>query len=124
MRDRKGLFNQGDDNREMRSIKFTDVSEIRVRDLTAYVREAVKLNEQGAKVAPRKKPVRVPKDLKEALEADPAAHGFFRSLAPGYRREFVTWVTSAKREATREKRIRETVAKCAREERLNDRYRR
>jgi uncharacterized protein YdeI (YjbR/CyaY-like superfamily) len=44
----------------------------------------------------------------------PAAHEYFRARAPGYRRGAVHWVTSAKREETRQKRMR-TLVECSEE---------
>lgn len=123
MGDARGLFNQGFDNEYTRSVKFRTFEEIDAVAVRAYVREAVLLNGTGAKI-PRKKPeAEVPADLAAAFGETPGARAFFDGLTPGYRREFVTWITDAKRAPTREKRIRETVAKCARGERLNDRYR-
>ena len=59
-----------------------------------------------------------PADFAAALEADSAAGAFFASLAPRYRREFVGWNTSAKRDATRERRVREAVGLLAARKKL------
>ena len=123
MKDPKQLFRDAADNQGSRSIKFTDVSEIDAKAIVAYVRQAVKLNTTGRKVVVKKAAPRLPADLQQALADDPAAREFFDGLAPGYRREFIEWVTTAKRDATRAKRIAGTVEKCARGEKLNDKYR-
>jgi predicted RNA-binding protein (virulence factor B family) len=49
--------------------------------------------------------VEVPADLQEALEAQPAAHAYFNRLSYSHQREYVQWITQAKREQTREDRI-------------------
>jgi len=123
MEDPKKLFRDAADKKGSRSIKFTDVSGINDAAVKAYVRQAVKLNRAGQKVAVKKPAVRLPADLKRAMEASSGAKRFFDALAPGYRREFIEWVTTAKREATREQRVAGTVEKCARGEKLNDKYR-
>ncbi|GAA0221363.1 YdeI/OmpD-associated family protein [Cryptosporangium japonicum] len=53
--------------------------------------------------------VEVPADLAAALAADPAAGAAFTGLAYSHRKEFVRWVTEAKREATRADRVGKTV---------------
>lgn len=53
--------------------------------------------------------VDVPAELAAALAADEAAAAAFEGLAYTHRKEFATWVASAKREATRERRVTETL---------------
>lgn len=53
--------------------------------------------------------VDVPEDLAAALGADPAVAKAFEALAYSHRKEFVRWVTEAKREATRADRVATTV---------------
>jgi uncharacterized protein YdeI (YjbR/CyaY-like superfamily) len=52
---------------------------------------------------------RMPKDLKDALDADPRARKNFSALAESYRRNYIAWVVGAKTEATRGKRIAKVV---------------
>ena len=47
------------------------------------------------------------------LRADPAAWGFFQAQPPSYRRAAAHWVTSAKREETRRRRLAQLVADSA-----------
>jgi len=49
--------------------------------------------------------VAVPPDLGAALAADPAAGAFYRQLSYTRQREYVQWLTAAKREETRRSRI-------------------
>jgi uncharacterized protein YdeI (YjbR/CyaY-like superfamily) len=51
----------------------------------------------------------LPPDLEAALKEDEVARAAFEKLAPSHKRQYIYWITSAKTEATREKRIRETV---------------
>ena len=53
--------------------------------------------------------VEVPADLAAALAADPAAEAAFTALSYTHRKEWVGWVTDAKRDATRADRIARTV---------------
>jgi hypothetical protein len=62
-------------------------------------------------LAPRT--VEVPEDLAALLSADSAAQGTFDGLAPGQRKEWVRWVTEAKRAETRADRVAKTVEALA-----------
>jgi hypothetical protein len=57
--------------------------------------------------------VEVPDDLAALLAADPAARSTFDGLAPGQRKEWVRWVTEAKRPETRADRLAKTVEALA-----------
>jgi uncharacterized protein YdeI (YjbR/CyaY-like superfamily) len=52
----------------------------------------------------------LPDYIVRALKKSPKAWQSFQVLAPGYRRYFVAWIHTAKREETRERRIRESIA--------------
>jgi uncharacterized protein YdeI (YjbR/CyaY-like superfamily) len=79
------------------------------RTLTAWLKKAVKLNEEGVKaprsVRPPKPPVRVPQDLKSALARNAKARAAFEGFSPSHRREYVEWIEDAKRDDTRRKRL-------------------
>jgi antitoxin component of MazEF toxin-antitoxin module len=55
--------------------------------------------------APRE--VDVPADLAESLARDDAAKTFFEGLTPSQKKAYVTWVESAKKAETRERRVAE-----------------
>jgi hypothetical protein len=55
------------------------------------------------------RPVEVPDDLTAALAGDAEAKKAFAALAPSHRKEFVRWITEAKREATRSQRVAKTL---------------
>ncbi|MBM3771622.1 MAG: YdeI/OmpD-associated family protein [Acidimicrobiia bacterium] len=52
---------------------------------------------------------RLPAYVAKAFKADISAWRYFQSLAPTYRRQFVAWIHTAKRPATRERRIGEVI---------------
>ena len=60
----------------------------------------------------------VPRYIERAFKAEPAAWRFFETLAPSYRRAYVGWIDAAKREETKERRLREAVARLAKGEKL------
>ena len=53
--------------------------------------------------------VEVPPDLQQALEADPVAHAYFNRLSYTHQKEYVRWITEAKRNETRQRRVQQTV---------------
>ena len=83
--------------------------------IVAYTKEAVGLNEAGVKSAPNKrntKPRAAPKapaDLAAALEKNKKAAATFKAFSPSNKREYVEWITEAKREATRGKRLAQAI---------------
>ena len=56
---------------------------------------------------PKSKEVEVPRFVSDTLKKTPRAFENFNALAPSYRREYVNWITQAKRDETRERRLRE-----------------
>jgi uncharacterized protein YdeI (YjbR/CyaY-like superfamily) len=54
----------------------------------------------------------VPDDLQAALDADPIASGNFAAFSASKKKPLLFWIASAKRPATRQKRIAETVRRA------------
>jgi hypothetical protein len=77
--------------------------------LTRLIKAAAQLNDRGVtlKRAPAgsKGPVRPPADLVTALGRNPKAKATFDAFPPGQKREYVEWITEAKLETTRSKRL-------------------
>jgi uncharacterized protein YdeI (YjbR/CyaY-like superfamily) len=82
--------------------------------LLALIKEAAQMNEQGIKKArPAAKAPKAalpePAELTTALKRNKKARTAFDAFPPSHRREYIEWITEAKTEATREKRIATTV---------------
>jgi uncharacterized protein YdeI (YjbR/CyaY-like superfamily) len=76
--------------------------------LVRYVKAAIALNEQSVKVPrvlKKKAPLETPADLQAALKKNAKARATFDALTPSKQREYVEWLTEAKREATRSARL-------------------
>ena len=77
--------------------------------LTAYIRKAAKLNEEGIKplrAKPKPRPeVAMPDDLGSALKRNRKAATAFAAFSPSQRRDYIDWIVDAKREETRAKRL-------------------
>ncbi|HEY0242893.1 MAG TPA: YdeI/OmpD-associated family protein [Gemmatimonadaceae bacterium] len=77
--------------------------------LKGYIRKAKELNDEGIRTerAQRsKKPeLAVPGYMRAALRRNKKAEAAFDSFSPSHRREYIEWITEAKTEPTREKRL-------------------
>ena len=97
------------------------------RELTGYIKQAMKLIDEGAKrpVAPKsqaKPPVEAPEDLLAALRTNAKARATFEGFPPSCKREYIEWITEAKRAETRAKRLAQTVEWLAEGKRRNWKY--
>jgi len=96
-----------------RIVSLSDLPSDKV--LIGYVKQAVRLNEQGVN-APRtprplkKKPLITPPDLATALKKNKKALETFADFSPSHKREYIEWITEAKREETRTKRLETAIA--------------
>ncbi len=52
----------------------------------------------------------MPRDLQDAVDADPEAHAAFERLSYTHRKEYVGWIAEAKRQETRRRRVAKAVA--------------
>ena len=77
--------------------------------LTASIRKAATLNDDGVKVVKpkrtEKKELTTPPDLAAALKKNRAAQKTFDSFSYSHKKEYVEWITEAKRDETRRKRL-------------------
>jgi uncharacterized protein YdeI (YjbR/CyaY-like superfamily) len=90
--------------------RMTEAGLLRVRDA----------EKRGTWSAPesRSRNLQIPSFLSDALATNPRAAMNFQRMAGSYRDQFVAWVASAKTEATRRKRVLETLERLERNEKL------
>ncbi|HEV2866085.1 MAG TPA: YdeI/OmpD-associated family protein [Allosphingosinicella sp.] len=106
--------------------RLTSIEDLPPRaELEALVRKAMALAEAGVK-PPREKskkdPFSVPQDLRAALDQNAAAAVTFDAFPPSAQREYVEWITEAKREETRTKRLNQAIEWLAEGKRRNWKY--
>lgn len=113
MSDPKGILSP--ERTGMGGNRVNDLKELPSKKvIVEYVKEAIRLNEEGVKVerAPSTrsaKPLEVPGDLAAALKKDKKARATFDKFPPSHQREYVEWITEAKQEATRQKRLAQAI---------------
>jgi uncharacterized protein YdeI (YjbR/CyaY-like superfamily) len=79
--------------------------------MLGYVKKAMQLIEQGVTSPTRSKdakprpPIKPPAWFLAALKKDKKAAAHFQAFTPGKQREYLEWLTEAKTDATREKRL-------------------
>lgn len=84
------------------------------KTLVAYVKKAAALNEAGVKAPGRtqpkkRKPLPTPADFTAALKKNAKARTTFENFSPSHRREYIEWITEAKREETRKERLAKSI---------------
>ncbi|MDP2385854.1 MAG: YdeI/OmpD-associated family protein [Bacteroidota bacterium] len=80
------------------------------KKMIAYIKEAMKLNNDGVKLPSKVKAVvktemEIPTWFATVLKRDTKAKNQFDAFTPGKRKEYIEWLVDAKTEATREKRL-------------------
>lgn len=109
--------------------RLTQVSDLPPKkELAGYVKRAAALNDAGIKPertpmrgAP-KPPAKAPADLAAALKKSKKAQATFDAFSPSAKREYVEWVTEAKTEDTRARRIQTAVEWMAEGKQRNWKY--
>jgi uncharacterized protein YdeI (YjbR/CyaY-like superfamily) len=94
--------------------RITSIADLPAKSVLArYVKRAVALNEAGIKSerrrTARKAPLKVPADLAAAFKRNGKAKKTFDAFSPSQRREYVEWLTEAKRPETRAQRLAQAI---------------
>ena len=98
--------------------RITKVSDLPPKTVIAgYVKEAMRLNEQGVKGTSRMKPraaktpkeIVVPDALAAALKKNRKARETFEAFSPSHKREYAQWIADAKGEDTRLRRVQTAI---------------
>ena len=83
------------------------------KELIGIVRKLAQLNEEGVKVEkPRRAPkpeAKTPPDLAAALKKNKKAAAAWDGFPPSHRREYVQWITEAKADETRKRRLDQAI---------------
>ncbi|UCC33232.1 MAG: YdeI/OmpD-associated family protein [Candidatus Bathyarchaeota archaeon] len=80
--------------------------------------EEAKKSGEWFKKSPIRKELVIPSYVKEALEENRKALDNFNNLAKSYKRQYVGWISSAKKEETRRRRLAEAIRLLEKNEKL------
>ena len=94
--------------------KITSVKDIpKDNVLKSYIKQAMKLNDDGVKLAKPKaakiKELDTLQDLQKALSKNKTASKIFEEFSLGKRKEYIEWLEDPKTETTREKRLLQAI---------------
>jgi uncharacterized protein YdeI (YjbR/CyaY-like superfamily) len=95
--------------------KPTSVKELPPDDvIVALIKQAADLNERGVKTPGRgsnvkRAPPKTPPDLAAALKKNAKAASTFKGFSPSCKREYIEWITEAKQDATRQRRLAQAI---------------
>lgn len=83
-------------------------------ELIKYIRQGMKLNEAGIKLSPKTKPdpkreLEVPEDFMKVISKNKKALKTFEGYSYSNKKEYVEWITGAKTDATRSKRMNDAI---------------
>ena len=93
--------------------------------LVRMVKEAAALNDAGVKLpraATAKPPLKAPRDVLAAIKKNRKAHQTYEAFSPSHRREYIEWITDAKTDETRARRLATAVAWMAEGKSRNWKY--
>ncbi len=95
-------------------------------EFARLVKKAVKLNEDGVKAVrnktAKKKPISMHPAFKTALAGNAKARAQFEEFAPSKQREYMEWISDAKADETRERRLKDAVTWIAQGKPRNWKY--
>lgn len=110
----------------LRQWRFSSLAEIETDAelISAYIQEAI-LNQQAGKVLkPQKaKALSIPAELQAALEADAELQTAFDAFTPYKQKEFAEHISEAKRESTKQNRLKKIIPMIKQGIGLMDKYR-
>jgi len=95
--------------------------------IVGYVREAKRLVDEGVRLGPvrrARRPLPVPPALTAALKRKSGALARFRGMSPSQQRDYSEWVSEAKTDATRDRRVSTAVDWIAQGKARNWKYER
>ncbi|MNS40678.1 hypothetical protein D3C72_730030 [compost metagenome] len=108
----------------LRQWRFTSMEEIDTQKIEAYIREAIRNVEEGKTWIPeRSAELTIPEALQEVLDTDAAFNEAFTALSLYKQKEYVEYIDTAKRDATRLSRLQKIRPMILEGKGLNDKYR-
>lgn len=119
----KVLINaQEEKTKGMRQWRFNSFDELNVDLIRSYCLEAIQNQKDGKELKPEKKPLIIPDELKEALASDAQLSESFDQLSLTNKRDFADHIEAAKREETKQSRLKKIIPMIKGAVGLNDKY--
>ncbi len=106
----------------MRHWRFTSITELDRELVKKYLYEAINNQKNGREVIIEKKELIVPELLQQELDKDAELSAAFTRFSPSKQRDFAEYIAEAKREETKQKRLKKILPMIMAGTGLNDRY--
>lgn len=115
---------QEEKTKAMRQMRFETKADINKTALLVYVKEAIENQRLGREIKPQRKTaaVVIPKELKEIISTNAKFKKSFSKLSPSHQREYCNYITEAKREETKLRRVNKIVPMIVNGNGLHDKY--
>ena len=127
MSDPLNVFVSGKENQTkvMRQWRFSSIQEINDNDITSYLLEAMALVDQGAKIPKQlNQTLAIPPELENILNENSSIKTAWDSFSLSCKREYAEYISSAKREETKMRRIEKIIPMILEKKGINDAYKR
>jgi len=125
LKDKKNLLVSAQETtKALRQMRFESIEDIDKHAVLAYVKEAIENQKLGKELKPEKKSknVLLPSELKKELQTNKDLNKAFYALTPYKQREYAEYIDEAKREATKQSRLKKIVPMIRKGFGLNDKY--
>ena len=119
----KKLFNaQEGVTKALRQWRFNSIDEINPELIVEYIEEAIQNHKDGKEIKPEKKKIpELPEEMTELFKEEPGQ--MFKKLTPFKQRQYIEYISSAKRVETRQSRMEKIAVMINEGIGLNDKYR-
>lgn len=109
--------------KSLRQWRFTSMEEMDEKMILSYVKEAIEIEKKGLKLAPSKTQAPpLPPELKAAFDRNKKLKAAFEELSPACRKEYILYVSEAKQQATRDRRVEKISNMISEGRKLNEAY--
>lgn len=126
LKDKANLLINAQENKTkaLRQMRFSSIDEIDQKLVKNYVLEAIENCKAGKEIKPIRntKPVILPSELKLVLNSNKALEDAFYKLTLSKQREYAEYISTAKRENTKNIRIEKIIPLIKGGKALNDKY--
>ncbi|MFZ1687338.1 MAG: DUF1801 domain-containing protein [Flavobacteriales bacterium] len=127
IKDPKKLFEALDkgEDKGMRAYKLFEGDAVNEAAFIDMVKQAVVLNQKGTKLTdakPARKALDVPEELLDVLHRDEQAWQHWEKFSYSHKKEYAEWVTDAKQEETKKRRIAQALEKIRDGQGKDDKY--
>jgi len=106
----------------LRQWRFESDEKLDTELVRAYVLEAIQNHLDGKELKPKKKDLVIPEELKKALKADKVLNDSFEELSLSCKREYADYVSEAKRDETKQRRLEKIIPMILEKVGLHDKY--